>query len=126
MSEKLRECPFCGELPELNMMNVYGKTGSSIKYSYTCSNCGLLMIEWDKEKLIKSWNTRHQPKHETVQQWEERTGERYRSDSPVYVRIPVDITLNAHDYILMDNRQASIDGYKEEQVFIANHHGKPS
>jgi len=67
MSEKLKPCPFCGELPELNMMNIYGKTGSSVKYSYTCSNCGLLMIEWDKEKLIKTWNTRCE--YETVKQW---------------------------------------------------------
>ena len=58
MKEELRECPFCGEQPVLNMVNIYGKSGSSVKYTYECSNCGLLMIEWDKEKLIKTWNTR--------------------------------------------------------------------
>lgn len=56
------------------------------------------------------------PRHETVEQWEERTGEKYPSDAPVWVKSP-NFPLYLGEY----------EGMKiyPERCIVANHHGKP-
>ena len=75
------------------------------------------------ELLVKA-NT---PKHETVLEWEERTGEGYPDDGPVWVRawkcnerkpvycLPV--------WKLWKHKESKID--PNNIVFVATHHGKP-
>ncbi len=65
MNEKLRECPFCGGeveifVPEKGFFRICCKTAfCDLGYPEAWYN--------DKIKLIKDWNTRHEPKHETVE-----------------------------------------------------------
>ncbi len=65
-----------------------------------------------------------QPKHETVQQWEERTGMAYPDDGPVWLRI--DSGLWPCGWILR-TKEEWLNGYNDEQaiVVIANEHGRP-
>ena len=71
MSAKLRECPFCELEENLVIIKV-----APIEYlnnpnldAIHCDNCGLTVHHPDKEMMYKIWNTRHEPKHETVEQW---------------------------------------------------------
>lgn len=138
MSDKLRECPFCGSYEKL--------------FKYHSENCFLLLLtdaltcdaEVSQEESLNSWNTRHQPPHETVEQWEKRTGETYPDDGPIYVRYRVyegsdQNTVNEddwtewmwtvmfwHDYEKFSSVLDSeyID-WEIGDAYVANHHGKP-
>ena len=55
MKDKLIECPFCRETPK-QIVDFYGAI------LYRCEVC---KIELHPAK----WNTLHEPKHETVEQW---------------------------------------------------------
>ena len=79
MSEKLRECPFCGSEVKMEFPALH-------RYRINCANCALVMWDDTENKLIKMWNTRHEPKHETVAEWEKRTGEIYPDDGPVWCK----------------------------------------
>jgi len=76
----------------------------------------------------------NQPKHETVEQWEERTGETYPDDGPVWM---------LQIYPKLDNTWWSLVEYSEHKrwnrlrkdaglsngeirLIVANHHGKPA
>jgi hypothetical protein len=62
------------------------------------------------------------PKHETVEEWEKRTGESYPDDAPVYFRIKDcrDSEWKLH-YTTIKNSFKNT----ELDMIIANHHGKP-
>lgn len=65
------------------------------------------------------------PKHETVEQWENRTGQVYPDDGPVWY-----MDAASDDYDLVVYRPAkmllTMFNYKAEiQIIVANHHGKP-
>ena len=56
MSDKLRECPFCGdgvEEPEK-----IPQEDKSDMFMIQCCNCWLSMTDPTKERLISDWNTR--------------------------------------------------------------------
>jgi hypothetical protein len=64
------------------------------------------------------------PKHETVEQWEKRTGESYPDDGPVWLTIDSELwvtgwQLMTKEYWLLYNND------EQAIVYIANHHGKP-
>ena len=64
MSDKLRECPFCGDVPiEDVMKDSYYRD----RFTIECFNCGLQMWDIAKDSLHRDWNTRTTPKHETVE-----------------------------------------------------------
>jgi hypothetical protein len=125
--EKLRECPSCGSIPDLLE---YGE--SSITIACGCGfNCGDWTYE-DEADCIKSWNTRHEPKHETVEQWEARTGETYPDDGPVW------LWSDKYGWMLKQFKRVvlrrpfvrSLGVYMpmldKKKAIIANHHGKPN
>lgn len=63
------------------------------------------------------------PKHETVSEWEKRTGDNYPDDAPVYVWT-VNNPTHEKRWVLKEHCFSKID--KECcKVIIANHHGKP-
>lgn len=67
---------------------------------------------------LKSFNT---PKHETVENWEIRTGESYPDDGPCWEYD------ECSEYRLSLYRSASkrIKYYGQGHCIVANHHGKP-
>ncbi len=117
MSEKLIECPFCGsEAEHISKPNVE---------IIQCTLCDMgRAYEGSGDALIAMWNTRHEPTHETVEQWEERTGETYPDDGPVWVWT-VNNPSCRKKWVLM-SYSLSVVYDNTCKITIANHHGKPS
>ncbi len=70
---ELRECPYCGSKSireEYKFKDIITRYHS--RYCITCHDCEASVSRRIKEKAIKAWNNRHEPKHETVEQWVER------------------------------------------------------
>ena len=60
MSEELKPCPFCGEMPELEVDEI-DLNGSATKdsFKYYCDNCDYFRGECDTvEEAVKYWNKR--------------------------------------------------------------------
>jgi hypothetical protein len=123
VSEKLRECPFCGRTD----MDV----GEYDFIEYVSCECGARCHGYHDDQAVKRWNTRHEPKHETVEEWEKRTGEAYPDEKLVIVW-----DCNVNRCISMthgEDKETSspLDNPMESVVFenpypeVANHHGKP-
>ena len=68
-------------------------------------------------KLVGIINT---PKHETVEQWETRTGESYPEDAPVWYW-DEEYYSDCGEYLLTTWEDYSPD----KSLYVANHHGKP-
>ena len=65
----------------------------------------------------------NRPKHETVEQWETRTGERYPDDAPVYIKNRW-VDMEEIGFKCMDYLHAK--GYLSNLgIIVATHHGKP-
>ena len=64
MSEKLRECPFCGD--SIDSPEGINQNDGSYAYMLQCCNCGLSMFDFTKVGLIKNWNTRHEQTVENI------------------------------------------------------------
>ena len=64
-------------------------------------------------------------KHETVEQWESRTGEIYPDDAPVWVVDSDSTELKLYKDYWTDIVEL-IKYQSDNTVIIANHHGKPS
>jgi hypothetical protein len=111
----LRECPFCGE--EVDGTEAIKQNDNSTIDMIQCCNCGLSMFDTTEKGLLKTWNTRHQPKHETVEQWETRTGETYPKSSPVYINIVGTWYLKS---------RWEYQYFVGCTMIVANHHGKPN
>lgn len=127
--EKLREmkCPECSGniIDPIKTMVSNGE----LKEVIECESCHDLFV---RDSFIKLWdisyNTAHQDqsKHETVQQWEERTGETYPDDGPVW-----SCSKYSRGWHLQLWKQCKfdleidIDGSVEIEVAVATHHGKP-
>ena len=120
MNEKLRECPFCGSKADSWAEFDIDRVG--------CSNDCCIAYSWPDGVDPVTWNTRHQPTHETVQQWEERTGQTYPDDGPVWssykdlLREPIKIEWRLELWKCVkewewDSPCLSI---------VATHHGKPN
>jgi hypothetical protein len=61
------------------------------------------------------------PKHETVEQWEDRTGEVYPDDGAVWVLYTfTETAIRVKPYWTLKE----YDGYSRSEI-VANHHGKP-
>ncbi len=56
MSEKLKECPFCGEDPDER--KVVRVSNFEFRHTLECHNCGLAMFDITEEGLIRTWNSR--------------------------------------------------------------------
>ena len=55
--DKLKPCPFCGQLPKLGFWSSLVRDSKS--WIIECKPCMLSMGEcYDKKQLIKWWNTR--------------------------------------------------------------------
>lgn len=76
------------------------------------------------------------PKHETVEQWETRTGESYPGDGPVWVKRSHKDNEGEYSWWELNTYKASIPWGSKEVVYkfmklnkdnfvVANHHGKP-
>ena len=81
--EKLRECPFCGNTEYLRVE----KVGPIYNVKCGYEHCGLDFDSLSNRQAIYNWNLRTEstPEHETVQAWEERTGETYPDDGMTWV-----------------------------------------
>lgn len=75
--EEIRECPFCGSeeliiseyFPQENEVYIYFSKRYAIKCDYNEGGCGVEGTHCKSlEEAIELWNTRHTPKHETVEQ----------------------------------------------------------
>lgn len=97
----------------------------------------LEFVEWLKEKQMYNlhasasqmqamhdvWERMRTPEHETVEQWEERTGETYPDDGPVYVWTVNNPTCRKRWRLMEYNYSKS---YRDVcEIIVANHHGKP-
>jgi len=132
MSDKLRECREAYEK--------YRNNGQTQKWLKDLSREEYLrsLGEGDTEEaatmdasgivaFFSAWNTRHEPKHETVEQWEERTGETYPDDAPVWYH---------YRYIMLKNKEEwkvemwgdckGCEWDRDNPAIVANHQGKPS
>ncbi|MCP4988530.1 MAG: hypothetical protein GY928_21500 [Colwellia sp.] len=58
------------------------------------------------------------PKHETVEQWKNRTGESYPDDGPVWTFSPCEKEWQLYSLKELEHTIC-------ETVYVANHHGKP-
>jgi hypothetical protein len=142
MNEKLRECPFCGgerKDPE--------SSGYYLEHNEDCYMREMSLvprIQFIPFKKLQNWNTRHEPKHETVEEWENRTGKTYPDDGPVWIKSRYykyhdDLTASHTDWFyeiikyseleylqqhLLDDIEESEDP-EVELICVANHHGKP-
>lgn len=67
MNDKLRECAHCGDVPE-RIEHVIHENHHGKSSVINCSNCGLTMVGRSDLKVMQTWNTRHEPKHKTVEQ----------------------------------------------------------
>lgn len=66
------------------------------------------------------------PKHETVEEWEKRTGESYPDDAPVWAWIQGD-DFHSDDWELMEYQWGKINvDFPTEQIIVANNNGKPA
>lgn len=87
----------------------------------------------DLKDVIELINT---PKHETVEEWETRTGESYPDDAPVYFREENEDSKGKWYFWKLSTYKQAIpwgsdeaikkwmEKYKDDFV-VANHHGKP-
>ena len=123
MNYKLEGCPFCGS--------------DEMDWADHREGCYLKMMDELLEgkenhspyKVATGWNTRYEPKHETVEQWEERTGETY-PEMRGFWWIDQDMDFfkenGYHRLRPIENKYQSYKKKYPEYVFIvANHHGKP-
>lgn len=80
----------------------------------------LSRLKAENEKLgtIVKNNSIH--KQETVEQWEERTGEKYPSDAPVW------FYGNDNNYHLDEYLDVAWLDRSAHPLIVANHHGKPT
>ena len=106
MSDKLRKCPFCGSTPEMEE-DYSSKLRCLPSINVFCFNpeCPICNKRFDK----LDWNTRHEPKHETVEQLHELSLEYLHSRHDYH-----DVTSHEDELI----RTSFIAG------IVANHHGK--
>jgi len=76
------------------------------------------------------------PKHETVSEWENRTGESYPDDAPVWFRETGSFNEDSFNYWELGTYKTNTPYGKDETVkawikwnkgksIVANHHGKP-
>lgn len=63
------------------------------------------------------------PKHETVEQWEERTGATYPDDGPVWLYSNNNPTYHKR-WLLKTHEDAKLSKHYCK-IVVANHHGKP-
>lgn len=124
MSDKLRECPFCGNEIILIINPMYNN-----KYKVGCEKDCFSMparpdVWFTSEKVAYEAANHHQePKHETVEQWEKRKGEPYPDDGPVWYMVEYSESVTVfelHEYEMFNDWQKYRD-----RIFVANHHGKP-
>lgn len=107
--------------------------GKSIKLtgymtSIDAIESAILLLE-----LIKKIEDKPEPKHETVERWEKRTGETYPDDGPVWVNYQI-LKENRTEWKLTtyeDIKQWDKIAFKyntetSEMCIVANHHGKPN
>lgn len=58
MSEELKPCPFCGDDPEIELIqSIFGDSDWMI----ICPKCLIKMWDEDKATVIAAWNTRVEP-----------------------------------------------------------------
>jgi hypothetical protein len=120
---ELRECPFCGS-SDIDLFRI-GKTN---QIRIECNGCRIsktqkflrLTPEKIKGLMAEKWNTRiATPKHETVEEWESRTGGSYPLTAPVYFW---DNFYVGACWSLKEYGKVNKTGLK---MIVANHHGKP-
>ncbi len=125
---KLRECPFMEIGEELE--HGVGILPFRGWFSVDCM-CGAVGPKRRTEQEAKeAWNTRHTPKHETVSEWEKRTGETYPNDGPVWSRWKTTHKDYGHWFLITNGRaqdELETEVYNKERyiIIVANHHGKP-
>ncbi|MCP4392815.1 MAG: hypothetical protein GY804_00855, partial [Alphaproteobacteria bacterium] len=97
-------------------------------YERVACSCGARgpVVAYTKQSIIDGWNNRPEPKHETVEQWEKRTGQIYPDDGPVW---------SFYRYIgLSNNDEWKIEKWGsckhwewdgDKKAIVANEHGKP-
>ncbi len=85
MSE-LRECPFCKVKPK-KYKSMESAFSYEIKHTTKCvfSAWGNQHMIFNSDGLKESWNTRHTPKHETVEQTIKNVCEQYDKVNGEYV-----------------------------------------
>jgi hypothetical protein len=71
-----------------------------------------------------------EPKHETVEEWEKRTGEIYPDDGPVWVNEKtIDMGKGSAWmgwFISTYDKRKHLNTGEYWKIIVANHHGKPS
>ena len=135
MSDKLRECPVCGSQARLIKASEDKRRQTNKIY---CTNRPCISITraamHGEEDIIRIWNTRHQPAHETVEQWEERTGKSYPDDGPVWRTEVLEDSKGKYtvhhlttwkNYKPYGSTEVIEKWLKSNQPIIATHHGKP-
>jgi hypothetical protein len=114
MSEKKKiyKCEQCGEPCVIHIFN----NGLDIDMPELCPVEKSCSPRW-----MEISDFYHNPPHETVEQWEKRTGETYPDDGPVY---PADMFCGKPCYKdCRSYRDAKKQGWNI--TIVANHHGKP-
>ena len=116
MNEKLRELKV-----SLLFLLKSGAKLNGIKLDKDQCSISATMLE----DLIKEYDT---PKHETVQQWEERTGDIYPDDGPVWMEIYNCNGLNGGLtlHLVTWNIARQSEPLITPRIIVATHHGKPS
>ena len=112
-----------------------------LRDTYKCTRCESKCVltslvdddgnSWDENVLYgqlcscSEWEKTSEPPHETVDQWEKRTGETYPDDGPVWIKTHVDLTLNSFRWVLSTYSGYSDWDIGKDRFYVANHHGKP-
>ena len=134
-NEKLRECPVCGNKSYIKTPD----TDSRRRYhKFECPKCKVIITHKYAGDLLRLLDMpermRHTPTNETVEQWEERTGETYPDDGPVWHKeVLKDDKGEYIIYNLMTLARYKPYGSPEiikkwleaNQPIVATHHGKP-
>ncbi len=90
-----------------------------IRYDFV-RDCGFCEDDngvWIRYEAVEKYIT---PKHETVEEWENRTGDSYPDDGPVYAKLK-----EGNDWGLATYDWTTIFKDNAMDVIVANHHGKP-
>jgi len=122
------------------LKNKFPRQDGSLDQAKGLLKIGTELKWYDGVDLLKPcFNSQH-PKHETVEEWENRTGKVYPDDGPVWMSTSYQKSMGGGLFYELVTKKRAYDKskfssvwsddeikafYKKNPVYIANEHGKP-
>lgn len=71
-SEELKQCPFCGRLPSIEVSSFEGNIYTSVTIIIHCVNCGAKIEKTFDSRIRLYWEQVEGLKNELVERWNRR------------------------------------------------------